>query len=169
MKYRVSLGGKTWEIAVSAGKVSVEGKEYQAELRSIEGTPVRVLSLNGGTWAFPLESAGAGNWTVLVHGERHELEALDERTAHIRLLGGTAVAATGPAVLKAPMPGLVVRVLAEPGQKVVEGTSLIVLEAMKMENELKAAKSGLIETVAVSRGQTVEKGQVLLTFAVAAR
>jgi len=169
MKYRVSLAGKTWEIAVGAGKVSVNGKEYQAELRSIEGTPVRVLSLDGGTWAFPMEGAGQGIWAVLANGERRELEILDERTAQIRSLGGTAVALAGPAVLKAPMPGLVVRVLAEQGQKVVEGTSLIVLEAMKMENELKAAKPGVIEAIAVSRGQTVEKGQVLLTFAAGKR
>jgi pyruvate carboxylase subunit B len=63
------------------------------------------------------------------------------------------------------MPGLVVRVLAERGQLVEPGQGLIVLEAMKMENELRAVAAGTVAAVPVSAGQAVEKGQVLMEFA----
>jgi biotin carboxyl carrier protein len=62
------------------------------------------------------------------------------------------------------MPGLVVRVLVEPGQTVGAGAGLVVLEAMKMENELKSPRAGVVDTVAARPGQAVEKGQVLVTL-----
>jgi pyruvate carboxylase subunit B len=62
------------------------------------------------------------------------------------------------------MPGLVLRVQAEPGQEVPAGTGLVVLEAMKMENELKAATPGIVKAVRVQPGEAVEKGQVLIEF-----
>lgn len=164
MKYLVTLEGRTWEIVVEGQRVTANGREYQAELRSVDGTPVRVLSLDGRTWAFPMLSGGRGRWTLLAAGERRELEVCDDREAHIKSLAGSGTASAGPRTLKAPMPGLVVRVLVESGQKVVEGTSLIVLEAMKMENELKAAAPGVVERVTVTPGRTVEKGEVLITF-----
>jgi pyruvate carboxylase subunit B len=63
------------------------------------------------------------------------------------------------------MPGLVVKVLVEPGATVAAGQGLVVLEAMKMENEIKATAAGIVETVAVKPGVAVEKGAVLVTFA----
>ena len=62
------------------------------------------------------------------------------------------------------MPGLVVRVQVQPGEKVAAGDSLVVLEAMKMENELKAGASGVVKSVRVAPGEAVEKGQVLVEF-----
>lgn len=166
MKYLVMLGGRTLEVEVEpeAGWVRVNGGLHQAELRPIPGTPLRLLLLDGGSWAIPMENTGAGSWLVHDAGERHEIEVVDERTVHIRSLAGTAVSAAGPRPLIAPMPGLVVRVGVEPGQAVSPGASLVVLEAMKMENDLKAAAAGVVDRVTVTAGQTVEKGTVLLTF-----
>ena len=62
------------------------------------------------------------------------------------------------------MPGLVVRVLAEPGQQVRAGTGVVVLEAMKMENELRVSAASVVKTVRVKAGEAVEKGQVLVDF-----
>jgi pyruvate carboxylase subunit B len=62
------------------------------------------------------------------------------------------------------MPGLVLRVQVAPGQNVAAGTGVIVLEAMKMENELKAVGAGVVRSVRVSAGEAVEKGQVLIEF-----
>lgn len=167
MKYFVTLNGRTREVMVEGDLVQVDGRRFAAELRPVAGTPLRVLALDGVSWQLAMENAGRGAWIVQAGGERHEVAALDERAAHIRALVGQGAAPPGPPVLKAPMPGLVVRVLVESGQKVLEGTSLIVLEAMKMENELKAVSQGTVEAVSVSRGQTVEKGQVLLRFTAA--
>ena len=62
------------------------------------------------------------------------------------------------------MPGLVVRVLAEPGQQVRAGAGVVVLEAMKMENELRVSAASVVKTVRVKPGEAVEKGQVLVDF-----
>jgi biotin carboxyl carrier protein len=64
--------------------------------------------------------------------------------------------------MRAPMPGLVVRVAAVVGEPVQAGASLVVLEAMKMENELRASAAGVVQAVLVEPGQTVEKGQTLV-------
>jgi biotin carboxyl carrier protein len=164
MKYFVTLNGRTWEIGLNGPRVTVDGKEYQAELRAVEATPVRLLVLDGATWQLPMESEGRGIWNVLVAGDQCQVEALDERTSHIRRLVGGSAALAGPGALKAPMPGLVVRVTVREGQRVAKGESLVVLEAMKMENELKAPAPAVIGRVGVAAGQTVEKGDVLITF-----
>jgi biotin carboxyl carrier protein len=165
MKYFATLRGQTWEIGIEGSRVTLNGEEHHAELHRIEGTPLRLLVIDGRSWSFPLEPKDGGLWHALAQGEAYHVEVLDERAAHIRSLVGEAAASVGPTVLKAPMPGLVVRVLAFPGQKVVEGTSLIVLEAMKMENELKAPAAGIIQAVSVTAGQTVERGQPLVQLA----
>ena len=164
MKYRVALEGRVLEVEIDGASVTVDGQTHTAELRILDGSPVRLLVLDGRTWIFPMEPTGRGKWTVLAGGERRDVEVLDERTAHIRSLVGRPSASAGARDLKAPMPGLVVRVFASPGQRIVEGTSLIVLEAMKMENELKASSSGVVEQVLVAPGRTVEKGELLIVI-----
>ena len=89
---------------------------------------------------------------------------MDERTRYIRGLAGSGDKARGLAVLKAPMPGLVVRVQVEAGATVSSGAGLVVLEAMKMENELRATTAGTVRVVRVRPGEAVEKGQVLVEF-----
>ncbi|OEJ99560.1 acetyl-CoA carboxylase biotin carboxyl carrier protein subunit [Roseivirga misakiensis] len=66
--------------------------------------------------------------------------------------------------LKAPMPGLIFDILVTPGQEVKKGDQLLILEAMKMENVLKAQGDGTVQSVEVAKGKSVEKGQVLIKF-----
>lgn len=66
--------------------------------------------------------------------------------------------------LKAPMPGLVINIEAQPGDEIEEGDTLLVLEAMKMENVIKAAGSGVVKEIKVVKGEKVDKGQVLIQF-----
>ncbi|HEU5219477.1 MAG TPA: biotin/lipoyl-containing protein [Gemmatimonadales bacterium] len=166
MKYRVTLGGRTLEVELlpEAGAIMVNGQAHRAELRPVSGSPLRILQLDQATWTLPLIEQGPGAWVIQETGQRYEVEVVDERTAHIRGLAGTGAVFAGPKALKAPMPGLVVRVVAETGQAVAPGTSLVVLEAMKMENDLKASGIAVVDQVLVTAGQTVEKGAVLVTF-----
>jgi biotin carboxyl carrier protein len=163
MKYHVTVNGRSYEVELDAGRVTVDGVAHRAALAE-SSTPERLLNLDGRPYPLPLWNEGRGRWTVLEGGERFEVEAVDERTAHIRSLAREVGGHASPRALKAPMPGLVVQVLAGQGQKVVEGSSLIVLEAMKMQNELKAPVSAVVESVAVTSGSVVEKGEVLITF-----
>lgn len=164
MKYRVTVAGRTVEVDVDGEQVRVNGQAHQAELRAVPGTPVRNLLIDGASWIVPVEPVARGKWLVQRRGDRFEVDVVDERTWHIQSLVGEGKAAAGPAALKAPMPGLVVRVQAEPGQAVAAGQGLVVLEAMKMENELKAAGPGVVDQVHAKPGQAVEKGAVLVTF-----
>jgi pyruvate carboxylase subunit B len=164
MKYHVTLNGRTVEIVVTGDRVLFDGVEYHAELRQVAGTPLRLLLVDGRAWSLAVAPAGRGQWVIHKWGERHEAEVLDERARHVRSLVGEGSAHPGPQLLKAPMPGLVVRVLVRPGQTVTAGEGLVVLEAMKMENELKAAGPGVVDRVEVATGQVVEKGSPLVVF-----
>jgi len=165
VKYQVTVGAETFQVGVEGDVVTVDGTAYEAELRVVEGTPMRLLLLDHGSWVLPINPApGRSTWEVFDGGERFEALVLDERTAHIRSLVGVGAAPAGSTVLKAPMPGLVTKVSVEPGQAVVAGASLVTLEAMKMENDLRATGSGTVDRVAVAAGETVEKGAILITF-----
>jgi biotin carboxyl carrier protein len=164
VKYIVSLHGREVEVDVDGEQVTVAGRALRASLSTRPGTPVRLLLLDGSPEALAVESAGEGSWLLTRRGDRSEVEVLDERLRQIRVLAGAAAGTGGPAVLRAPMPGLVVRVEVEVGQRVDSGAGVVVLEAMKMENELRAAAAGVVRTVRVRAGEAVEKGQLLVDF-----
>ena len=164
MKYFVALAGRTVEIEVDGDRVTVDGRVVTASLTTVPGTPLRQLQVDGRPIALAMEAAGKGNWGLTVAGERWDAEVVDERTRHIRSLTGAGERSQGGGVLRAPMPGLVVRVQAQPGQAVTAGAGIVVLEAMKMENELRTMAAGTIKSVHARPGETVEKGQILVEF-----
>lgn len=171
MKYHVRLGSKTWEVEVEGGRVTVGGHAHEAHVAHVPNTPLYHLLLGGQSWTIAaqgLEGLGEGGgprWALGVAGERVEVEAVDDRTRQIQALTGTKHQGTGGAVLKAPMPGLVVRIEVATGQHVAAGAPLVVVEAMKMENELRASRAGIVQTIHVTPGTAVEKGAVLVTLA----
>jgi biotin carboxyl carrier protein len=168
MKYFVTAGDREIEIEVDGDHVVIAGERVPAALTAIPGSPVRLLQFGGRSLAVPIETAGTGRWAVTIHGERREIEVVDARTRHIRSLTGDTRKQAAGGSLRAPMPGLVVRVQVEVGQDVAGGTPVVVLEAMKMENQLKTAGPVRITAVRVAPGQAVEKGQVLLEYGSAA-
>lgn len=103
-------------------------------------------------------------YEILFAGRRFEVKVEDERT---RLLAGRAASGstTGEATVNAPMPGLVVGVPLEPGASVAAGQTVVVLEAMKMENDLASPIGGVLKDVRVTKGQTVDQGEVLVVIA----
>ncbi len=164
MKYIVTVAGKEFEVEVNGDRVTAGGKTLVAGLRTVPGTATRELQIEGRPTVLQLRSGGRGQWSVGVGGDRWEAEVIDERTRHIRSLTAGGEQRRGPLILRAPMPGLVVRVLVEPGQEIAAGAGLVVLEAMKMENELKAPSAGTVSAVKIQAGAAVEKGQVLVEF-----
>jgi biotin carboxyl carrier protein len=164
VKYIVTLAGRTLEVEVDGDQVTVDGHTVTATLSALPGTPLRHLQVDGRPVALAVESAGKGSWGLTRAGERWDAEVMDERTRHIRSLTGAGDRSRGAGVLRAPMPGLVVRVQAETGQTVAAGAGMVVLEAMKMENELRTTAPGVIKAVHARAGETVEKGQILVEF-----
>ena len=166
VKYFVKIGSQTIEVEVDGDRVLVGGEAIDAQLAPLPGTPLYHLLLGGESWtvaAQPLE--GDGRWAMGVVGERVEVAVQDERARAMEALTGTAPGGAGPVVVRAPMPGLVVRVEVADGQRVDAGAGLVVVEAMKMENELRAPRAGVVQTVHVAVGQAVEKGMPLVTVA----
>jgi biotin carboxyl carrier protein len=168
MKYFVTVRGKTYAVDVEGAHVTVDGEQFEAHLAAVPGTPLQHLLLAGNSWtvaAQRLEGVAAQRWALGAVGERFEVGVQDERTSQIQALTGRRPAPAGSGVVKAPMPGLVVRVEVVVGQRVETGAGLVVVEAMKMENELRASRAGVVETVHVVAGQAVEKGAALVTLA----
>jgi pyruvate carboxylase subunit B len=164
MTYVVEFRGARWEVRLAGDRVVVNGSEHPARLTRLHGSPTGVLELGGRRIPVVLESRGSGRWVVGLRGDRHEVTVLDQRLESVRRLAAGARPQGTPDALCAPMPGLVVRVPVEVGQVVEAGASLVVLEAMKMENELKAAAPAIVDRIEVRPGQPVEKGDVLVRF-----
>ena len=98
----------------------------------------------------------------MVSGLRYLVKVQDERSRRMALADRTLRAPEGELAIKAPIPGLVVKVLVAPGQTVAEGETMLILEAMKMENEVRAPRAGVVHEVRVEAGSQVAMGQVVL-------
>ena len=163
MKYIVTVNGRRTTVDLGVGVVEVDGRTIPVSLADVEGTPVRLVHLGDQVHRVIVrQRAGRGCYTLWLDGYTYEVEALDERTRTIRDLTAAQSGPTGPAPLVAPMPGLVVRVNVEPGDIVAAGQGLVVMEAMKMENELRAAGAGRVTAVNAKAGEAVDKGAVLV-------
>ena len=163
MRYIVQVNDRRVEVVIDGDGVTVDGVRMDAHVVEVEGTPVRLVTVGEQVHrVLARRQAGRGRYVLSLDGHRYDVEALDERTRTIRELTAAAAGPKGPAPLLAPMPGLVVRVLVEPGQQVAPGQGLVVVEAMKMENELRATVAATVKGVPVRTGQAVEKGALLV-------
>jgi biotin carboxyl carrier protein len=144
-------------------RLVIDGKELEVDAVHLQGL---ALSLIVGTRSArcDIEPRGEGRLAVLVGDTVHHLELLDERRLRLRNAGGK-FSLEGPQRIDAPMPGKVVRVLVKVGDEVQEGQGLVVVEAMKMENELRSPKAGTIVELHAVEGAAVESGAKLVVVA----
>ena len=163
MKYFVRIGDEEHEVVLDADGVHIDGADVAAQVTAIDATPVSMVTIGDEVHRVVIRpGASRGIYTLWLDGHRFDVEALDERTRAIRERAGIAAGPSGPAPLLAPMPGLIVRVNAEVGDAVQAGQGLVVMEAMKMENELRAQAAGRVKAVLVAPGAVVEKGAMLI-------
>jgi len=144
-RYRLTIGTEVWEVdgrltAQGIYSLLVGGVSYVADVRDEEGACV-----------------------VDIGDERYVIRVEEQTRFIIRTKGG-ASASHGPQTLVAPLPGRIVQVAVRPGDRVEKGDTLLVIEAMKMENEFKAGTSGLVAEVRVEAGQPVNGGDVLVVI-----
>lgn len=167
MKYHVTLRNRTYVIDVDGGAVTIDGEKLESHWAVIPGTPLIHLLLGRESWTVACQQLdGAGHrWALGAAGERFEVAVQDDRSKQIEALTGQGPKTVVGGVVKAPMPGLVVRVEVQVGQHVAPGTGLVVVEAMKMENELRAQTRGVVAQIHVKAGDRVEKGSALVTLA----
>jgi len=163
VKYIVDVNGERITVELDGAHAVVNGERVDVALTPIAGTPVRLVRLGEQVHrVVARRGSERGRWVLDVDGARVEAEALDERMRAIRDLTAASAAASGPAPVTAPMPGLVVRIAVAVGDTVSAGQGLVMIEAMKMENELRATTAGVVTGIRVAPGQAVEKGAILV-------
>jgi biotin carboxyl carrier protein len=164
MKYITTIDDKQFTVEIIDEKhVSVDGKIYEIDFESVAGQPVFSLIVDGRShesYIYP----GDDNWQVLIRGRLYPVTVEDERERRLRAAAGGGVAETGEFHLRAPMPGLVVTIPVAEGETVKRGQVILILESMKMQNELKAPRDGTIGRIRVRPGETVEQKQTLLSM-----
>ena len=165
MRYYVTVGDRVVEVDLTGHTPVVDGTPVEAELTALPGTPVRSLLVDGRSHTLSAKpGARRGQWSIALGKERFTAEAVDERTRAIREMAGTSGDDAADKTVTAPMPGLVVKIEVEVGQAVRAGQGVVVVEAMKMENELKAPADGVVAKILVQERQTVDKGAALIVL-----
>jgi biotin carboxyl carrier protein len=157
--FEANVDGRSLRVEVKGrdGRYAVTIGDRQLDVDYLEtGAQFVSLLVEGKSYDVALEARPTGYSVALPAG------VVDvELQAAARGDGAAAHAALGPARLNAPMPGKIVRLLAAPGDEVLAGQGIVVMEAMKMENELRAPRAGRLREIRVAEGQAVESGALL--------
>lgn len=156
-------GGSSFNIEKNGQEVQINGQTAQADIQWISATEASVL-LNNKSYTAQIEKIDRDNKEVVlrVNGNRMVLGIREDIDLLLEKMGINMTAGQKAAPLKAPMPGLILKLLVSPGQQVQKGDPLLILEAMKMENVLKAAAPATIKAIRVEERVAVEKGTVLI-------
>ena len=163
MKYITSVGKQQYTIDINKeNEIVLDGEIVNADMQQMPNTLMYSIIIDGKSHDVRL-SEGEGVYVVQVGGKIYEVVVEDERTRRLAGLKGN-IALTGEAILKAPMPGVVVEVPVTVGQEVVQGDIVLVLESMKMQNEFKAPRAGTVHMIYVAAGDKVEQNDTMITI-----
>jgi biotin carboxyl carrier protein len=161
MKYIATVDGRDFQIDIDgADEVVVDEQARAVDLRPIYGTHLYSLIVDQRSYELFVERR-PGSYAVMIEGDLYEVTVEDARLKRLKAMGGQQQPERGVDTVTAPMPGLVVRVLVEPGDRVAESQGLVILEAMKMENEIRSPRAGVVQSLGVAPGRTVNLGDVL--------
>lgn len=161
MQYVTTVNNEVYEIEINReGEVRVNGEVYRIDFQ--QGTPsIYSVIINNQVFEVAVDDRKGGKYGVLITGDLYEVVVTDERKQRLARASGS-ILGVGDATLLAPMPGLVVAVPVVEGQSVTQGQTLVVLESMKMQNELKASQAGIVSAIRVKTGESVDQNQVLV-------
>lgn len=168
MKFSVRAGGREYQIrfdeAYGRRVLEVDGVLHDLTLLRVDGARVRFTVDDRPVEAVVGTTDTRGSLSVDAGAGCVDLEIEETRFAQVREISGLTQLQASMANVKAPMPGLVTEILVNSGDRVSAGTPLLVMEAMKMENELRASGDGVVKEVLVKPRQAVEQGRILVTF-----
>ncbi len=161
MKYFTQVGDQEYEIEIDrAGEVLVNGELYQVDFNRLENGGLLSLLINNISYEAVVDQRGE-NWEVLLEGELYSALVQDEWAYRMAQERGVSARDEGEAIIKSPMPGIIIAAPKAEGDTTEKGETIIILESMKMENELKAPMNGIVNRIFVEAGASVEKGQRL--------
>ena len=162
VKYYVRIGANEYEVDIDTDNtVSVNGNAVEVDLCQ-SGVPELYSVLFKGRSFDMLVEPHRYDYSITFRGEQLQVQVEDERTRKLNMGRKAPAVPHGELAIKAPIPGLVVKVLAAEGDHIEDGQAVVILEAMKMENEIRAIRSGTIKGIKVSPGQRVEQNETLL-------
>ena len=162
---KITINDKNqYDISWSGEKMLVNGVEVKPDLVKISDTRYHLILGHKSYRINILSKTSEKELAVEVNGNKYDLNVKDRYDLLLHDLGMDTALTAKVDFIKAPMPGLVVNILVEEGETVAKDTPLIVLEAMKMENVLKATAPGVVDKIQVKTKDAVEKGQVLISF-----
>ncbi len=166
MKYIAEVDGLEFPVEIlDEHHIRFGENVLEVDLAAVSGEPLYSLIVNGESFEGYVYPDEAG-WQVLLFGQFYQVHVEDEREKRLKsAIQGTA-RSSGEYVLKAPMPGLVVSVQVSEGDMVEKGQILIILESMKMQNELRAPLSGTVARLRIKAGESVEQKQTLLNLTI---
>jgi len=164
--YNVQVNNQVrFDIEVNSAQISVNTQVVDLDVFKLNQSSSHVLYQNQ---SFNTEIVDVDpvlkTCKIKVNGSIYEVQVKDQYDQLLKQLGLDSLAANKITEIKAPMPGLVLNAMVQPGDVVKKGDSLLVLEAMKMENILKSAAEGTVKKVLVNKGDKVEKNQILIQF-----
>ena len=166
MKYVVSWQDRTWEVEVSGERpqycVRIDGKEYPVDAHALGDASMLSVLLDHTSYLTHVvpSTTSRDHWDVAVGGKFARIEVLDELSSMAKQMH--AAQSSGSFVLTAPMPGLIVDIKVQSGDRVEVGTPLIVMEAMKMQNELTSEIAGTVQEIHAAPQDAVESGAKLM-------
>ena len=164
MKYVATSGEREILIEIlDEHHITVDGVDYEIDFESVSEQTVYSLLANNNSYEALVYESEEG-WQVLLHGSQYVLLVEDEREKRLRASLGGGPPENVDYHLRAPMPGLIVTVPVSDGQTVAKGDVLVVLESMKMQNQLKSPRPGKVSRVQVKPGDSVEHRDTLLSI-----
>ena len=162
MIYHVTIEGTTRVVEIGPDGVTLEGTPINIEFENVGAVPIHSLLLEGRSHSISAKQVEREQWALQVGGHRVTALVVEERTRAIRNMTDKKQVPSGPNPVVAPMPGMVMRVEVAEGDVVEAGQGIVIMEAMKMENELTAQAQGVVSRIHVVEGQAVEKDKVLV-------
>lgn len=163
MKYVTTIDGHEYVVDIlDEHKVNIDGVTYHVDFIPIGDQPVYSLVVDGQSIDAHVYQ-NEDTWQVLFRGTRFSAYVEDEREKRLRAALAGKVAEHADYHLKAPMPGMVVSIPVQDGQMVQKGDVLVVLESMKMQNELRSPRDGKVVRVRVGSGDRVEQKETMLS------
>jgi biotin carboxyl carrier protein len=167
MKYVTTISNKTFEIEIERdGSVLVNGEHRHVDFLAL-GPALYSIIMESTSHELVIEEREE-HIEVLLRGKLYAGTVLDERAQLMAERSGGLANDSGEMSIKAPMPGLIVAVQVEVGQSVQAGQTILILESMKMQNELKVPRDGVVQHINVAAGQSVEQNKILVTITEAA-
>ena len=148
---------------ISDKQVAINGKLYNFDFQVLRQLLSYSLLIEGDSYEVNVYQDN-GIWEVLLRGKQFSVTVADEREKRIRLATGQEAVSEGSATLLAPMPGVVIEIPVVEGQEVQEGEVLVILESMKMQNELKSPQDGIVTEIRVSEGENVDQKQIMIVI-----